>query len=168
MNVLGKEYYNLFNPALGAVLEWRFVTSYEKGSNIGAGTPYPLLYIVLPMIFNYEISSLIKSTLKHSGVRMFANKFSENAKPQNDLILSIQTNAIAMKKLTQESLKLAVVSNLLTIDTQSGLIISLSNSTNSFSFSKEVEAMIKQADKLGVWFSQVSTQEISSILKVEF
>jgi hypothetical protein len=168
MNTLSKELDNLNNPALGAIILWRFVAGYETGSGIKAGTPFPLLFIVIPMILQPEILDLIKSTYRPSGLRMFSSKFSEPSVSKNDIVYSIQPRAREMENLSRESLKLAIATNLVSIDPGTSLLFPVSVAPTSSNISKEIDEMLKQAYKLGFWCSQVTLHEISIILKVEF
>jgi len=168
MSTLSKELENLNNPALGAIAIWRFVAGYESGSETKAGAPFPLLFIILPMILQPVILELMKSTFKPSGLRLFANKFAEPATAKNDIVYSIQKRARDMRELSMNSLKLAIVSDLVSIDVQSGLVYPISVTPLKRSISKEVDEMLRQAEKLGAWCSQVTLHEISVILQMEF
>lgn len=75
MSGLNQETRNVQNPALGAMLLWRFTVGYEEASKVKAPAPLPVLFIVLPMMFHQETSDLISSTLKASGLRNYVNKF---------------------------------------------------------------------------------------------
>lgn len=75
MRNLTKEFYNIQNSALSAYLLSRFCLGYaEENEDM---VPMPLLFIVLPMIYKKEIVDFISSTQKKSGLRFFANKFTD-------------------------------------------------------------------------------------------
>ncbi|WP_415841630.1 three component ABC system middle component, partial [Paenibacillus macerans] len=54
MSNLNKEIQNVQNPAFGAFIIWNFVRGYY--SNNKSLVPFPLLFIVLPVIFREDIS----------------------------------------------------------------------------------------------------------------
>ncbi len=168
MSILSQETQNVQNPALGAMLLWRFATGYEQGSNTHNPTPIPLLFIVLPIILHEETASFIKSTRQPSGLRGFASKFSASSNAKNDLILSIQGRALRMRKLSTDSLRQAIASKLISTVTAKGMAIPLTLISPRSEIPKAVEELCKQAEKLGVWCSQVSLYEISVILKIGF
>ena len=60
------------NPALGAVLLWRFTCGYYSNENRPA--PFPLLFVVLPIVFRQDLCSVIKSTQKASGLSKVSEK----------------------------------------------------------------------------------------------
>ena len=45
------------NPALGAVLLWRFTCGYYSNEN--RPVPFPLLFVVLPIVFRQDLCSVI-------------------------------------------------------------------------------------------------------------
>ena len=61
---MNKEVYNVQNPAIGAAILWRFICGYKSKDN--EPTPFPLLFIVLPIIFREDLCAVIKSTQKIS------------------------------------------------------------------------------------------------------
>lgn len=168
MRILSKETDRIQNPALGAMLLWRFVVGFEHGSGNANSTPVPLLFIVLPMILHSDTQELIQRTLVGSGLRVMSMKFSEAKERKSDLLLAIQSRALSMRPLTSESISIAIASKLISISHEDGYAISLSSSPAKAGIPKQVQVMLKSAEKLGVWCSQISLHEISVILKVEF
>ena len=168
MGALSHETYIVQNPALGAMLLWSFTTGYERGSKVSAPPPLPLLFIVLPLTLHQETSHLITSTQRRSGLRAFVNKFSDSKVSKNDLILAVNERAIQLRKLSMNSLRLAVASRLVAIDASAGSAISLSSTAPRAGIPRSVRAMLQNAEKLGRWFSEVSLHEVSVILKVRF
>ena len=59
------------NPALGTVLLWRFTCGYYSNEN--RPVPFPLLFVVLPIVFRQDLCSVIKSTQKASGLSKVTN-----------------------------------------------------------------------------------------------
>ncbi|OGN89437.1 MAG: hypothetical protein A2Z74_06645 [Chloroflexi bacterium RBG_13_46_9] len=165
---LNKETKNVQNPALGAMLIWRFVAGYERGSSTSRLTPIPLLFLVLPMLLHQETAEFVVSTQEATGLRAFASKFSKSSKSKTDLLFALPKRSLDMRKLTTDSLALAVSSDLLSIDSNHGMAISLSSGPVKTGISSSVRSMLRAAEKLGVWCSAISLHEVSVILKVGF
>ncbi len=168
LDILGLETRNIQNPALGALLLWRFAIGYEKESKTRNPVPIPLLYIVLPIILHEETASIIETTKQSSGLRAFSDKFLKSAVSKSDLILSIQDRAIKMRKLTTDSLKQCISSRLIAIDPYKGVAVPLTVTPPRVGIPLPIKAMLKQVEKLGCWCSQPSLYEVSLILKVGF
>lgn len=166
MNNLVKELYNIQNPALGAYLLSRFSLGYlEENQDM---TPMPLLFIVLPMLYKKEIVDFISSTQKTSGLRFFADKFTEKKNSNNDLIIQIHNLGKRYKAITLEAIRIGIVGELISIQ-NNVYILPLKDNINGFkSKSKDLNRMGNAAEKLGVWCSRLSLLEISQILKVRF
>lgn len=172
MNEIGRylnsETRNVQNPALGGMLIWRFIAGYERGSGFMKSTPMPLLFLINPMLLNREIADFIRSTQEASGLRAFAGKFSKSGISKTDLLYTLPKSSLNMRKFTLESLALAISSNLITINVKNGMAISLSSSNLRTGIPTTVRHLLKAAEKLGVWCSNLTLHEISVILKVGF
>lgn len=168
MGALSHETHIVQNPALGAMLLWSFANGYERGSKVNEPAPIPLFFVILPLTLHQETSALISTTQSASGLRAFADKFSGSKVSKSDLILAVNERAIQLRKLSLTSLKLAVASRLLAIETRKGCAISLSSTQPRAGVPRSVRTMLKNAEKLGRWFSQLSLHEVSVILKVRF
>lgn len=156
------------NPALGAVLLWRFVVGYQRGSGSANPTPIPLLFIVLPVALHEETAQFVSSTQEASGLRAFAGKFSESKASNIDILLTIHSRSLDMRRLTMDSLTMATTSGLILLDCSRAGAISLSSSPVRAGIPKSVQSMLRGAEKLGVWCSRISLHEVSVILKVGF
>lgn len=166
MGKLVKEFYNVQNPALSAYLLSRFSLGYIKENQDMA--PLPLLFIVLPMIYKKEIVDFITSTKEKSGLRFFADKFTEKKNSNNDLIIQIQNLSKRYQVMTLEAMRIGIVGELMAIQ-NGAYILPLEDNIKSFkTMSKEVKKMGNAAEKLGIWCSRLSLMEISQILKVRF
>ena len=165
---LNQETLNVQNPALGAMLVWRFVAGYERASATRKPTPFPLVFLVLPMMLHQETAEFITSTREASGLRAFASKFSESRKSKTDLLFALPKRSLDMRKLTIESLVLAISSGLISIDCDRGMAIPLSSSQVKAGISSYIRSMLRAAEKLGAWCSSISLHEVSVILKVGF
>jgi hypothetical protein len=95
MGALSQETQLVQNPALGAMLLWRFASGYERRSNIHSYAPLPLLFLVLPVTLHQETARFIASTRQASGLRAFVNKFSDSSVSKSDVLLAINDRAVA-------------------------------------------------------------------------
>lgn len=167
MATLTQETRNVQNPALGAVLLWRFATGYSGHHKTSDHPPIPELFIVLPIIFHHETFEILKGTNRPSGLHGFADKFSRKAVGKSDVLLGIQSRALLWRKLTMESLHLSIATRLLTVSRSEATAIPLTT-TSSRGAPKSVKTLISNAEKLGEWCSELSLFEIGTILKVGF
>lgn len=165
MSKLNKEIQNVQNPALGAYIIWNFVRGYY--ANNSSFVPLPLLFIVLPTVYREDMSEVLSSTNKPSGLRYFANKFSTTKILKNDVVSQIQVAASNMKNLTLESIRIAIGSSLISIDYEKALVLPVST-TEHKSEPKSITELGKASEKLGYWCSQLTMHEISKIMKVRF
>lgn len=106
------------NPALGAVLLWRFTCGYYSNEN--RPVPFPLLFVVLPIVFRQDLCSVIKSTQKASGLSKVSEKLFSGK--LNDSIHYVNNTAIQMRELTLEAFNIAVEAHLMSLSTENANI----------------------------------------------
>ena len=141
MGNLVKEFYNIQNPALSAYLLSRFSLGYMEENQDMA--PMPLLFIVLPMMYKKEIVDFIASTQKKSGLRFFADKFTEKKNSNKDLILQIQNTSQRYKVMTLEAIGIGMSGKLFEIQ-KDAYVLPLEDNISSFKTkSKELGKMGK-------------------------
>lgn len=165
MGSLNKEFKNVQNPALGAFIIWNFSRGYYSYNS--SFVPFPLLFVVLPIIFRTDMVEIINSTQKQSGLRYFADKFMTTKILKNDIVSQIHKSSEKMKMLTLESIKIAVQVNLIAFDCDSGTIFPVTT-TERKSESDSTKKLGKASEKLGSWCAKLTLHEISQILKVRF
>jgi len=151
------------NPALGAVLIWRFACGYSPKRENGRGIPVPLAFLVLPVVLHGRTRAGVDSTNLASGFRKFEDKFEEHA----DLLLAINHRTFAMRPLSLRSVSIALAAGLLTLLPEQAALwprtyARAAGATNS------MVGLMKAAEKLGTWCAQLSLFEVSGILRVEF
>jgi len=168
MGILNRETQNIQNAALGAMILWRFTSGYQQGSRVSSPTPLPLLFIVLPVVLHQEMAQIIDSTQKRSGLRAFVKKFADSKVSKNDLVLTIHERSLKMRNLSMDSLRLAIWSRLILIDSTQGSVVPLSLTSPVAGIPDPIQLILKGAEKLGFWCSEISLYEISIILKVGF
>jgi len=167
MRALSKEVYAIQNPALCAVLLWRFACAYNQHHPDRAHVPLLLFFIVLPMVLHRATLDVIVGTRNQSGLRACMAKFSASKESKQDIVLEIHDRATRLRQLSLEAIKIGVSSRLLHVASNS-TVIPLSVTAPSASFTKPITPLIKGAERLGYWFSQLSIHEIAVILKVRF
>ena len=151
------------NPALGGALIWRFACGYCPENQPSRGIPVPLAFVVLPMTLHARTCDEVTSTQIGSGFRKFEEKFNE----QGDLLLAINQRAVAMRSLSMRSIRLALSAGLLTLLPEQATLWPRTY-VPPRGTAKSVDALLKAAEKLGAWCSQLSLFEVSGILRVEF
>lgn len=152
------------NPAIGAALLWRFTCGYYANKN--QPVPFPLLFVVLPIVFRQDLCSIIKSTQKASGLPKVSEKlFSEKL---NDSIHYVNNTAIQMRALTLDAFNIAVEANLVSLSTETATVFPLLTIMRKYVPKGDCKNMITAAEKLGGWCSELTLLEIGKWLKVRF
>lgn len=167
MNALSREVDAVQNAAFASVLLWRFSAAYATVRQAPATTPVPVLFVVLPLLFDEDTANMVASTQRASGLRLFAGKFSESKHAKADVLLSLEGRAKALRLQTLEAVTLALKARLLFLDPASGEVIALSH-TPALSLPESVLPLIRSAEKLGAWSGALSLFELSTTLQVTF
>lgn len=152
------------NPALGAVLLWRFTCGYYSNEN--RPVPFPLLFVVLPIVFRQDLCSVIKSTQKASGLSKVSEKLFSGK--LNDSIHYVNNTAIQMRELTLEAFNIAVEANLVSLSAETATVFPLTTTIRKYVPKGNCKNMIAAAEKLGGWCSDLTLLEITKWLKVRF
>lgn len=158
-----KEIYNVQNPALSATILWRFVHGYYAHDNKPA--PFPLLFVVLPVIFREELCAVIQSTRKGKGLSKVSEKLFKDRKM--DSLCSINNTAIVLRPLTLNAFTIGVSAKLLSLDKKTALVYPLVQ-TNVANISDSTKELLEAAEKLGDWCAELSLLEVCNWLKVRF
>ena len=170
MNSIDKEIYLVQNPSISAAILWRFICGYY--SNESRPTPFPLLFLVLPIVFRQDLCEVIKSTQKGSGLIKVSEKlFSERRDRQtyyrNDLLYSIHNAANQYKDISLLALRVGLTAKLFMLETKTALFFPLTTSKKT-GFSTSTKNLMDAAEKLGGWCSELTLHEVSKLLKVRF
>jgi len=156
------------NKALGAFLMFRTVKSYEENEKTNSGCPLLLLFLVLPILYQKDIRTVLKSTQIQSGIRKFTNKFSSTQVKGTDVLLRVHVIAESYKNLSWASFILAYKVNMLAVIPEDALVVSRDQTVPRKYECSSIKPMLNGADKLGAWFARNSLYEIASNLKVRF
>lgn len=153
------------NPALGALLLWRFCAAYTEHHPSKESPVVQLTFLVLPILLHRETFEEIKAT--RAGFHTFVGKFSTSENSKADVLLSIHDRVNQFRDLTLESLRVAVQCRLATVIAATSRVVPLSTATPS-GVKPSVLTLIKNAEKLGEWCGPMTLFEIENILKVAF
>jgi hypothetical protein len=167
VSALSREVDAIQNSALASILLWRFCAIYATVRQAPSSTPMPVLFVVLPLLFDEDTATMIASTRTSSGLRMFAGKFAESTHAKSDVLLSLESRAKALRPQTLEAVALALKARLLFLDHATGEVIALSNAA-PLSLPEAVRPLIRSAEKLGAWSGSLSVFELSTTLQVAF
>lgn len=163
MNDIDREVYYVQNPAIGAAVLWQFICGYySKGSK---AVPFPLLFVVLPVIFREDLCTVIKTTQKGKGLSKMSEKLFKEKK--NDDLYTINNTAIALRSLTLDSFNIGVSAKLFTMDNSTATVFPLTQVKKS-GLSASTKRLLDAAEKLGTWCEELSLLEICEMLKVRF
>jgi hypothetical protein len=167
MTALGHELRMVQNPALGAVILWRFARAYADQHPQNSPAPFCLLALILPMIWHADTATNIHSTREASGLRAFADKFSDSQDSHLDSLLSIHKRAARWRTKTIDSIQMAIGCGLLRIEPAGGVIAS-DQTWQPGKQPPSVRIQFNNSEKLGCWFARLSLIEIAAILHVRF
>lgn len=156
------EVYLVQNPALGAILMWKFVQGYKRAS-LGKLPSLPLLFLVLPVVFSESLRAVLDRTNESSGIRLFVAKFSKN----QETLLAIQKRMIILRGTSLSSLSIAIEGGLLTL-THSDALVDYNDKQWPRGVRAGIKTLAKQADKLGAWCSSLTIQEVQTALRIGF
>ena len=162
MNKINKEVYYVQNPALGAAILWRFVCGYHQEKK--ELVPFPLLFIVLPIIFREDLRDTIRSTQKNSGLSKVSEKLFKNKKVNE--LYTINNTAIELRRLSFDAIRIGIACGLFGVDMGTALVYPLT--TTNKRLSVETNKILTASEKLGSWCSEMTLTEISKWLKVRF
>lgn len=160
---LNREIYLVQNPSIGAAILWRFICGYYSKEQKPA--PFPLLFIVLPIIFRQDLCDVIKSTQKRSGLSKVSEKLFSDRK--NDQLYYVHNTAEQQKQISLTSVNIGISAKLFVIDIKSALVFPLTQS-NKTGLSQSTKNLLNAAEKLGLWCADLTLHEISTLMKVRF
>ena len=164
MSEINREIYLVQNPAISATILWQFVCGYYYGTEENKQVPFPLLFIVLPIVFREDLRTVINGTNKSSGLQKVSEKLFKDKRA--DLFCSIHDSAEQYKEITLTAINIAVGKGLFVVDIKTATVLPLLKKGTKMP--KSSEKLLKLGDKLGEWCSAMTLHEISQLLKVRF
>lgn len=167
MNALGQEIRLTQNPALGAVLLWRFAAAYATAHPEREAVPLHLLFLTLPAVWHEPTAAHIATTQARSSLRAFAAKFTEARPPQLDILLDLHERARRWRTKTLESLRVALAMSLVRL-APSGTILASDQAWPLEEQPRSVKAMSSAAEKFAGWCAPLTLHEITLAIHVRF
>jgi hypothetical protein len=161
---LDAEVRNVQNAAFGAVILAAFVQGFYDADDTKEGVPLPYLFLVLPIVLHSDIYRLLSGT--KPSLRHMAEKFVSAEYAGTDLLLSLNSSARRLRRLTAESLGVLFLTGFAKMDSKNARV--LPRKISQFTGRPDIPSEAEESRKLGRWFAQLSTFEIGSILKVTF
>lgn len=155
------EIYLMQNPALGAALIWRFAEGYAP-KGYGQLPCLPLLFIVLPILYQEQLRNAAIATKPSSGLRVFAGKF----KSEQEILFGIQGRMLRLRDVSLASISIAIQSGLISLNTSTTDVESLRPKA-PVDMDEKITAMMKAAQKLGQWCKTLTIQEVQAILRIK-
>lgn len=166
MSLLSQEVRATQNPALGATAIWRFACGYHAAHSQRGFPPLQLCFLAVPILFHKPLLELIDGTQRASGLRQLVLKLGDTKMAHQDLLFAIQDRAEKWKDVSLDSLRLAMACRLVRMEVD-GRIVRLTD-TEPSGLPTQAKKILRNAEKLGGWMSQLSLHEISNLLHVRF
>ncbi len=155
------EYYVIQNSALGSLALWTFVKEFNENMHKQQGVPLPLTMLVLPMVFHHDtVSSIFGRRLEGGLYRAIGD--------DRKISAGLQQRMEAMANQTFIALNLAFAGGLLKYDPLTAQVLPV-RTTQPIQISiGETKEIMAASKRLGHWFSNISVEQISILLKVRF
>lgn len=150
------------NPSLGSYLIWQFGLGFQADDS--QRSSFLLAFLVLPLLLHKPTLDLVASTRKSSGLALFAAKLGE----QHENLLAVHSRALALRRLSLQSIAIAANRGLVTIDYDGGYFRSNHPDKKAPALPERIRGMPPAAQKMGFWFSRMSVHQIASTLRVQF
>jgi hypothetical protein len=166
MSLLSQEVRATQNPALGATAIWRFACGYNAAHPQRGFPPLQLCFLAVPIVFHKPLLEQLDGTLRASGLRQFVAKLGDTKLAHQDLLFAIQDRAEKWKDVSLESLQIAMACRLVRLE-MDGRVVRLTE-TEPSGLSPAAKKILRNAEKLGAWMSQLSLHEVSNLLHVRF
>lgn len=166
MSALTQEAQVMQNPALGAVLLWRFAKAHADAHPQKQSPVLPVSFLILPLLWHAATAEPLTGTQTSSGLRKYAAKFTHPTGGARDVLLSLQDRATRWRAKTLDSLRVAFAAGLLDLG-EDGRIVAQASIPEPKQ-NRTVAQMVDGAEKIGVWFASLTVEEVSLILQVRF
>jgi len=157
-SALDREFNNLLNPAFGAILLRAFIDGFCESDP--KQVPLHYLFLPIPLVSLEEFADALVSTNKSSGFRKVVSKV------DSDLLYAIHYRVMDFRTLSLDAIKLGVSSKIILLDLETGNSLRPSKSLPSQILPISQKGILDASRKLGSWFSEMSTHEICTTLRV--
>lgn len=154
------------NPALGAIIIWKFSKGYSKAN--ADPLPIHLLFLAIPLLMCEDLFEVTKSSTR--GLYKLRDNLSKKDLNTDHLFLpELQNRICDFKEITANSLTLALSCQLLELDYSSATASYIAHRTPSgMPLPTAYDGLNNTAEKLGKWCGATQFNEIARMLEVEF
>jgi ABC-3C biological conflict system middle component len=166
VKILAQDIRLVQNPALGALLQWRFSVSYVGARNDARPCPIILLFFVMPLLLHAETFSTLASTYRSSGLRLFAAKFAQAPTRRADVLLSLHERISDMRIVSLDAIRIGIATRLFTLDSERMSVLPLSQTPPQAGIPASVRSLMRNAEKVGAWCADLTLHEICIVLKL--
>lgn len=153
------------NPALGAVLIWKFTLGYQE---VDLGTvPIPLAFLILPMLLHRPTFDAIASTRKASGLSLFSSKFDK----ERETLMELHGRAMKLRPLSLQSIGVAATTRIIRVDYENAALRGFALDVLGVRkpiVPERLKGFDRAAEKVGYWFSSLGIAQIAATLRVDF
>lgn len=129
--------------------------------------PFPLAFLVLPMLLHRPTLDAVASTRKASGLSLFAAKFDK----EREVLMELHGRALQLRPLSLQSVGMAATSRLIKIDYEHAALHGYSLDLIGIGkpvIPERLKGFAGAAEKLGYWFSKLGIPQIASTLRIDF
>lgn len=151
------------NTGLAAEVLVTTAVAYYREKNSANGLPFPLSFLVLPLLFHRRTVDAIKKR-KGNGVLYKA------IKEDKEIPIGLQSRMESMFDRTLSAFSLAITANMLTIDLATAELIPMVRTIpkSALPVIESAKDIFNVANRLGKAFAEHSVEEIIKITEVVF
>lgn len=150
------------NTTLGAVALWRFALSYHQRLEKLTSPSFPLVMIVLPMVFHRRTVEVMADRTKDGALL-------KAVAADRTITVGLQRRMVAMSERTVRALNVALAAGLVGLDKASGVAVVPLMSKAPFRYTNDEASMIvKAADRLGCSIASTGIGTSLSLLSIRF
>lgn len=150
------------NIGLGAEAIFEAVEAYYKHEGQMQGMPFPLAFLVLPLVFHKKTVNAIKARLGVGALR-------KALRADREISIGLQQRMESMYETSIAACSLAIDAGLILYDSETAQLIPGRTFPSQIRHISDAVADIRAAAKrVGVSFSELTLEEISTLLEVVF
>lgn len=149
------------NTALAMELLHVTIIEYYRESKGITGLKFPLVFLVLPMVFQRRITDSIYNKQKPGSIY---KALTEN----REIPVGLQRRMENLYKKTMQAISMGISTGLFALDYQTGELFPKRKSVLSNGRNDDIKRMFGAAKRLGQTFQELTIEEISQTLKVVF
>ena len=151
------------NTGLAAEVLFMTVLAYYKGRNSINGLPFPLAFLVLPLLFH-------RRTVEDIKRRKGCGTLYKAIKEDREIPIGLQSRMESMFNRTLSACFLAVSADMMIIDTKTGELIPLIRNLpkDALPTTSATMDIFHAANRLGKAFAEHSVEEVLKITEVVF